>query len=164
MSDHITYIKYVLSHKLWVFRACRLLGVPLWIAILHDWDKFTPAEYRGYLKRLTSPGDYDAKLAYALTDPDYNLAWHLHQKRNKHHWQWWCTVKDDGSTKCLKMSAAAQLEMLADWLAMNKLDYDDTADWYVWKSRRNEIQLHPDTKQWVESKLPIYEPHKVDNE
>jgi hypothetical protein len=39
MRRHWMYLKSVLRHKWYVFLACLQFRVPLWSAILHDWDK-----------------------------------------------------------------------------------------------------------------------------
>lgn len=48
--DHFAYLRYVVRHKVAVFRACRMLGVPLWRAIAHDWTKFLPCEWTPYVR------------------------------------------------------------------------------------------------------------------
>lgn len=85
MRRYTEYLKYVLRHKWFVFQECLKLGVPLWIAILHDWDKFLPDEFIPYAKTFYKP---DGSKQY-IESMDFAHAWMLHQHRNKHHWQYW---------------------------------------------------------------------------
>lgn len=83
------YFRAVIRHKWFVFKACRKLGVPLWSAILHDWDKFEPDEFFPYAQtfyKVDGSGQY-------VETVDFAHAWMLHQHRNKHHWQYWVWVK-----------------------------------------------------------------------
>lgn len=85
MRRHWQYARYVLRHKWFVFKACLQLGVPLWIAILHDWDKFLPDEWFPYARTFYAP---DGTKQYQES-VDFARAWMKHQHRNKHHWQYW---------------------------------------------------------------------------
>src|SRR5688572_9099157 len=88
MRRHWAYLKYVLRHKWFVFQECLKLGVPLWIAIVHDWDTFLPDEWLPYARTFYKP---DGSKQY-VESIDFALAWKQHQHRNKHHWQYWCNV------------------------------------------------------------------------
>lgn len=88
MRRHWQYLKYVLRHKWYVFLACLELGVPLWIAITHDWDKFLPDEWFAYAQTFYKP---NGEKRYQES-VDFAMAWMHHQHRNKHHWQYWLSV------------------------------------------------------------------------
>lgn len=88
MRRHWAYLKYVLRHKWFVLVAGLRLGVPLWMLILHDWDKFLPDEWFPYARCFYKP---DGTKQYDETQ-EFAHAWMLHQHRNKHHWQWWVTI------------------------------------------------------------------------
>lgn len=92
MRRHWQYLKYVMRHKWYVFKACLQLGVPLWIAILHDWDKFLPDEWFPYARTFYAP---DGTKHYQES-VDFARAWMKHQHRNQHHWQYWCNVQFEG--------------------------------------------------------------------
>lgn len=103
MRRHLLYLKYVLRHKWFVFVEALRLGVPIWIAIFHDWDKFLPDEWLAYANYFygNEPTEAEARTAhlvgiYPRTREDNEIAfaraWMLHQHRNKHHWQWWLEV------------------------------------------------------------------------
>jgi hypothetical protein len=46
---HLRYLSYVLRHKWWVLVAGLKVGAPLWRLLIHDWSKFTPAEWGPYV-------------------------------------------------------------------------------------------------------------------
>lgn len=85
MRRHWAYLKAVSRHKWFVFLACLDMGVPLLSAILHDWDKFMPDEWFAYAKTFYKP---DGSKQY-VESVDFARAWMKHQRRNKHHWQYW---------------------------------------------------------------------------
>jgi len=57
MNAHLKYLSYVVRHKWFVFLAgLRVGGIPLWRLLIHDWSKFTPAEWRPYVQSFyTNP-------------------------------------------------------------------------------------------------------------
>jgi hypothetical protein len=104
MKAHWKYLKYVLRHKWFVFLECLKLGVPLWIAITHDWDKFMPDEWFAFVNHFYGEKIRDGN--WSVTDlktgqsipkmidpPDVQEAWdqalNLHYNRNRHHWQFY---------------------------------------------------------------------------
>ena len=88
MKAHWNYLKYVVRHKWYVFWACLEMGVPIWIALFHDWDKFLPDEWFPYVHTFYAP---DGTKQYKES-VDFAHAWMLHQHRNKHHWQYWLEI------------------------------------------------------------------------
>lgn len=90
MRRYWQYLKYVLRHKWFVFVAGLKVGVPVWMLVLHDWDKFMPDEWFPYAKTFYKP---NGEKQYNNSD-DFAMAWMKHQKRNKHHWQYW--LKENG--------------------------------------------------------------------
>lgn len=85
MKRHLAYLKAVVRHKWFVFLACFRFGVPVWTAILHDWDKFMPDEWLPYARTFYKP---DGSKQY-VESVEFARACLKHQHRNKHHWQWW---------------------------------------------------------------------------
>lgn len=171
MRRHWQYLKYVLRHKWFVLLAGLKLGVPIWMLILHDWDKFLPDEWFPYANYFYLPDGtsrYEAAKDngyYKPTTTDdaaFDFAWLLHQKRNKHHWQWWILPEDDGGMKVLPMPDVYRREMLADWRGAGKAQgYDDnTSEWYL--ANKDKMQLHPDTRKWIEVQLNIGVRHEND--
>lgn len=151
MKRHWQYLKYVLRHKWFVYQEGRKLGLPRLMLILHDWDKFLPDEWFPYAENFYTP---DGNKQY-LESEAFTVAWLYHQNRNKHHWQYWMITWDRGETECLPMPDKYRREMLADWRGAGRAitGEDNTADWYM--ANREKIQLHKDTRAWIEDVLRI---------
>jgi|GEM_PF-401922 len=150
MRRHWQYLKYVLRHKWFVFRAGLKLRVPLLALLLHDWDKFTPGMWLPYARTFRKP---NGEGQYEPSDAFFH-AWNGHEKRNKHHWQYWVLVKDSGELVPLPMPDRHRREMLADWIGAGRaLGKPDTRAWYQANSRK--IMLHPETRAWVERQLEV---------
>src|SRR3990167_531856 len=83
----MAYLIFMLRHKWFVFLECLKLGVPIWRAIIHDWDKiFAPHTFIAFKRRYDQGNDH-YKMA---NNSAYQMAYHLHcNRRHKHHWQWW---------------------------------------------------------------------------
>lgn len=159
MSKHFQYLFYVLKHKWFVFKECRKLGL-FWLGITHDWSKFLPDEwipYTNYFYGDAKTNIRDETGYYKPTDTgdnNFDFAWLLHQKRNKHHWQWWILPEDDGGLKVLDIPDNYRKEMLADWRGAGKAQgTPDTLNWY--KKNRNKLVLGDSTRNWVETQLQI---------
>lgn len=92
MKKHFRYLRYVLRHKWFVFLGCRILGVPLWQALIHDWTKFLPIEWFAYVDRLDRSRNSSW---HSVEDtPEYTRAWKHHWSRNPHHWEYWIHTID----------------------------------------------------------------------
>jgi len=146
---HLEYGWYLLRHKWFVFQEACALGIP-WLGIIHDWSKLWPDEWLPYARYF-----YGEPGATSGSDPAFDLAWLLHQKRNKHHWQWWVLQEDDGGTKILPMPDRYRREMLADWRGAGRAQGygNNTPEWY--EANKKKMQLHPDTRKWIEEMLAL---------
>jgi hypothetical protein len=165
---HCKYLKSQVRHHWFVFVECCKLGIP-WLGIVHDLSKFSPSEWRGYARYFY--GGYPDEDAMGVwgwtyyTGPtkqsvahDFDVAWLHHQHRNKHHWQRWLLTLDsargDGKLFPLPMPDRYRREMLADWRGAGRAyGNSNTAEWY--RQNREQIQLHPETRQWIEKQLGI---------
>lgn len=144
---HLRYLRYVIRHKWFVLVAGMRLRVPLWQLIVHDWTKFLPSEWTPYAdffyneKRksregLDAIGDFGcaeaAPWGYFLKDR-FDLAWLYHQRRNKHHWQWWVLREDEGGKYPLPMPERHLREMVADWAGAGRAITGrwELAEWYA---------------------------------
>jgi len=149
MKDHWAYLKYVLRHKYYVLRACRLVKASLWRGLVHDLSKFSIAEWSPYVHTFY---DKDGNKRYA-ENRDFELAWNHHLKLNPHHHQYWCLLEDSGSIKRLPMPEKYIREMLADWIgagfAIN--GRNEVHEWYG--KNKYKMRLHPDTAALVEKIL-----------
>lgn len=139
-APHRMYLRYVLRHKYFVYRAGRRLGVPRWRLLVHDLSKFSLTEWRAYAPYFYGEPAHETVLRYMgrvemmSSDPEYHefkrhlaiekatrsarfdAAWLHHQHANPHHWQHWVLREDSGATKVLMMPAVLVAEMVADWI------------------------------------------------
>jgi len=158
------YLSYVIRHKWFVFVECAKVGIPM-RGLMHDMSKLRPSEFfpyarffydeKGKQKQVRDKTGY-----YKPTDTGddaFDFAWLLHQKRNRHHWQWWILPEDNGGTKVLPMPYHILREMICDWKGAGRaqgLD-DDVRPWYL--KNKDKMTLHPDSRTIIE---PLIEPLK----
>lgn len=162
MIKYFKYLSYVLRHKLWVTYYC-FKSKLIWRGITHDLSKFLPDEFFPYAnyfygkkgkehqaKRKMKNGYYKP---YQTGDEKFDFAWLKHQKRNRHHWQWWILPKDDEGTIVMPMKEADWKEMICDWRGAGRAQGygDNTIKWY--EEHKNKMQLHKDTREKVELEL-----------
>lgn len=168
MKANLTYLSYVLRHKWFVFLECCRMGIP-WLGIVHDLSKFLPGEWFPYVNHFHGPnsrhkdGSHEPKQIrdetgyYKPTDTGdaaFDFAWLLHQKRNKHHWQWWVLPEDNGGLVTLPIPDRYRREMIADWRGAGRAQgMPDTRAWYV--KHRDDMWLHPETRKWVEHQIGV---------
>jgi hypothetical protein len=170
MIKHLKYASYVARHKWYVFLACAERGL-WWRGIKHDWHKMLPSEWLPYTNYFYgTPGESvvtkrDETGYYKPTDTGdkaFDFAWLLHQKRGDHHWQWWILPEDDGGTKILPMSPPARMEMICDWvgasMAQGHGGIEGVRVWYA--ANHGKMQLHSETREWVENFLGLALPHR----
>lgn len=152
MKRHIEYLKYLSRHKWYMFQASMKVGVPLWIAIFHDWDKFLPSEWMPYAVTFYNK---DGSKRYQEF-PEFAAAWNMHQKINKHHWQYWILTWDRGESECIPMPEVYIRELLDDWIGAGKAiaGKDDPTEWYM--QNKHKIIIHPTTRDRIEELLKIY--------
>ena len=141
MGRHIEYGKYLFRHKWFVTLACFSRGM-YWRGLVHDLSKFRPSEWRPYARYFyekdgTKKTIRDKTGYYKPTDTGdsrFDFAWLLHQKRNKHHWQWWICPQDDGGFKKLLMKQKYLNEMVCDWIGAGRAqgvdDWQNPWPWY----------------------------------
>ena len=159
---YLKYLKYVLKHKYFVMIECWKVGL-IWQGIVHDLSKLLPNEFIPYAnffygKKSDISKSRDKTGYYKPTDTGdeaFDYAWLLHQKRNKHHWQWWILPEDDGGNKILEMPWKYRKEMVCDWRGAGKAQGNKTGskEWYL--ANFNKMQLGEATRMWVEITLGI---------
>jgi hypothetical protein len=152
MKKHWNYFKYVCKHKWFVFKAGRKLKVPLWRLIIHDWSKFSRAEWTPYANRFFGgrAGIEDKSL-----DPDeFRRAWLHHIHRNPHHWDHWLFAS--GDKRILEMPDHFVREMVADWLAAGRAINGswDIREWFA-KTHAKQL-MGQQTKEQVVHLINLY--------
>lgn len=139
------YFGYLIRHKWLVFKYCYTYGIT-WQGITHDLSKFLPSEFIEYSKYFASG---------KKTDIEYKWLDHLH--RNKHHWQYWILLDNEGGQRALEMPKKYILEMISDWLSVAVIEHgnrgaiDWVKNWY--NNRKDKMIIHPKSKQILEKEL-----------
>lgn len=146
---HWQNLKYIMRHKWFVFRECWRLGIP-WLGVIHDWSKFLPDEWWAYARFFYDNAPSEAEAARRCphyTGPtaesvksNFDLAWLKHQKRNKHHWQYWVLINDTEDTQYLPMPDRYIREMVADWRGASGARGADARDW--WAAHGDKVTMH----------------------
>ena len=157
---HCMYAVYLAKHKWYVFYCGVKTGASLWRLVIHDWSKFSIAEWKPYVDFFYShhqgnkrgeKADYqegrtpEVKAAFIR-------AFHHHIHRNPHHCEYWLRYKaNDGTFTPLEMPEKFVREMVADWAATGKVITGtwDLTDWYL--SNKDKIKLHPKSRQLTEA-------------
>jgi hypothetical protein len=160
IKGHWRYLRYVLRHKWYVFRAMLWMGLPVWRAVVHDWTKFTPAEWSPYVNRFYGLHPYRPEAGSAGyrhmmgVDKAFDAAWRHHWMRNPHHPEHWSRMhpridryfRGMGLPEevALKMPRTYLREMVCDWygagMAQGK---PDIRAWF--EQNQDRLPLHPDT-------------------
>lgn len=131
------------------------LGVPWPQLFVHDASKLSVGEFPYYARNFY--GDKG--------DPaGYTAAWLHHMNHNPHHWEYWILrgiidPEDDEAhiidkrSGCLPMPNNLVREMVADWMGASKAY---TGSWSIrrwYRSHKDKILLHPNTRLVLESVL-----------
>lgn len=148
---YLKYLKSLLLHKWFVFRAGLHTGTPLLQLIIHDWSKFLLfTEFIPYARYF----GHDRGKALK---PAFDEAWLHHQNHNPHHWQYWLLIYDQHVNKCqaLPMPREYVAEMVADWMGASRA-YTGSWDMSDWLSKNGpKMILHPDTKTELDFALAL---------
>lgn len=157
-KKHIYFFLFFSKHKWYVMKACFSYKL-YWRGIVHDLDKLLPDEWFAYVKLTDEKGKVlrDSTGYYVPTaQEDYFVkAWFLHQKRNKHHWQWWILPTENKEIKVLSMPTKMILEMMCDWYGASCVNNKNgTGGWSNvkkwWFVNKNRMVFHPDTFTQIE--------------
>jgi len=145
MNKHFKYLRYLLRHKWFVLLACWKQGL-YWQGLVHDMSKFAGTEWRSYVEHFYGERRNEVQ-------DDFDLAWLRHQHKNKHHWQHWVLLLDNGTHSTLPMPERFCIEMVCDWRGVSMALYgeDRTQSWY--KRNRINMYLHYTTRNMVENML-----------
>ena len=159
---YLKYLRYLLIHKWFVMVECFKRGL-IWRGISHDMSKLLPDEFIPYAKWFYSdigekymkiePDDYN----YWIHDEhhevrnSFDLAWLKHQKRNKHHWQYWLLHMDGGEIRGLYIPFKYIDEMYCDWVGAGKAIHgkNEANEWYAKNKEKINISAH--SREYLES-------------
>lgn len=152
MRQYISYLKYIARHKWFVYQAGRKMGTPLWRLLVHDLSKLRPSEWLPYMDTFYKE---DGSSRYSPTE-SFDYAWNDHQKRNKHHYQYWVLLKDDGNELVLDMPHIYVMEMVADWAGAGRAINGEweVVDWY--EKNASKIKISTMTRIRVTKLLDLY--------
>lgn len=179
MKSHWMNLSYILKHKWFVLIECIKLGVPLWAAVIHDWQKFTPAEWKAYRINFFGPYKKDERPQW-LKDL-FEQAWRHHLQHGPHHWEYWVHVQEMQEMQVdainsyqgadilpdafiLQLTANTKIwvremperymrEMLADWRGAGRAIKGEDDSYGFYHSKKEKIRLHPETRKWIELQL-----------
>ena len=157
---YLKYLKYILKHKWYVFLECKREKL-IWLGITHDLSKFLPSEFIPYANHFYGEGrdiktGRDATGYYRAGDSgesEFDFAWLLHQKRNRHHWQYWILPMGDGTEKLFNMPYEYRVEMLCDWKGAGKAQNSNLTvlEWY--EKNKDKMRLSSYTETMLECHL-----------
>lgn len=150
MNKYFSYLKYILEHKLNVGIECFKIGLYLH-AFTHDLSKFLPSEFIPYARFFH---ETDRTKNYKQTDEtnqNFQKGWCLHQKRNKHHWNYWVSVTRRNEIVPVPMPEKYVKQMIADWRGMSR-KFKGSAKEYYDKNKKNFI-LHDETVKLIETHI-----------
>lgn len=83
-------------------------------------------------------------------DAAFDFAWLLHQKRNRHHWQWWILPEDESGIKILEMPYKYRNEMICDWKGASRAQGHNGEIITWWEANNQKLQLHRNTRHIIE--------------
>lgn len=149
-AQNLKYFIYIIKHKYFVYCAGRLLGgIPLWRLIIHDYSKFSKAEWTPYVNRFFSGNS--GKEDKSTDSDDFHKAWTHHWHNNPHHWEYWLRV--DGVP--MEMPKHFAREMVADWLGAGRgiTGKWNLTNWY--ENTKPKQILHPKTRIYIDDMMEI---------
>ena len=157
-------LSYTFRHKWFVMSECFKEGLYLQ-GLLHDIDKFLPSMLVSYgnffYGQRENPRNDDGYYKPIDTgNMAFEMSWHKHIHRNKHHWQWWIRYNDDGRIAVFDMEECYVKEMICDWVGAGKAQgflsppedrFYETRKWY--KKNKKKMTLSPKTRKYIEKYL-----------
>jgi hypothetical protein len=145
---YVSYYRRIRKHTGHVRNECLKAGIPAQGAG-HDESKFSHAEFWASARWHLIQESWVTAVRWAWIVEKGEQAWESHYRRNPHHPEYW--IGQDGTLT--PMSEHARLEMLCDWIAVEK-SYPGSDSAAMWYYRKQEgIPLHPETREFVESYL-----------
>lgn len=154
-----SYFKYYIKHKYYVAVEC-FKRKQYWLGIVHDISKLYPSELKHSVYWFNSPMGINHNYPPSIMSDEhiklstnYDYAWLHHQKRNKHHWQYWVLQEDEGKMKLLDIPMKYRIEMLCDWIGANKACKNPKSVYQWYMDNKNIILINKKTKNWIIKEL-----------
>lgn len=144
------YFCYLVGHKWNVFIECLKSGQFIH-AITHDLSKFLPSEFIPYAIFFHSKDRYNNYKIGDEKDPNFKQGWLLHQKRNKHHWQYWICITRKDEIEPMPIPPKYVKQMITDWRGMARKFGGNPKDFY--QKNKDTMIFHPKTMEVIESML-----------
>ena len=144
---YFKYLLYILEHKWNVLIECWKDGLYLH-GITHDLSKFRPSEFIPYARFFHRKNRSKSYKKSDEDDIDFQTGWNLHQKRNRHHWNFWVSVTRKEEIIPLPMPKKYVKQMICDWKGMSR-KFGGTWQKYYDENKENFI-LHPTTKLLID--------------
>lgn len=141
-----SYFKYIIDHKKNVGIECLKMGLFIH-ALTHDLSKFKPSEFIPYAKFFYSKDRANNYKQSDENDLNFQKGWNHHQKRNRHHWNYWVSVTRKNEVIPVEMPMKYVRQMVADWNGMSR-KFGGTTEEYFNKNKGSMI-LHPTTVERI---------------
>lgn len=145
-----SYFKYIVEHK----KNVGIESLKMWMpihALTHDLSKFRLSEFIPYAKFFY---ETDRKNNYKRSDEtngNFQKGWLHHQKRNKHHWNYWVSVTRKNEIIPIEMPMKYVKQMIADWNGMSRKFGGSTKDYF--EKNKESMILHKETIKKIEKQI-----------
>lgn len=154
MKQYISYIKYLLRHKYQVIKVGLTIGgIPFFQLLMHDMSRFFPREFSAYANTYY---DKDGKSKPYESNDKMDAAWSIHQKRNKHHYQYWVIIDEQHGHYCLEIPTRYIKEMAADMIAMGQIVDGSLSAWEYYMKNRDRFYINNASRLLFEELLMKY--------
>lgn len=140
------YFKYIVEHKKNVGIECLKAGLFIH-AFTHDLSKFLPSEFIPYAKFFHDKNRAKEYKVSDETDSNFQKGWCLHQKRNKHHWNYWVSVTRKNEIIPIPMPKRYVKQMICDWRGMSRKFGGSAKKYFL--DNEEKMLLHPETAKLI---------------
>lgn len=150
MVEYWKYFKYIIEHKKNVFIEAMKEGMYIH-AFTHDLSKFLPSEFFPYARFFFKKDRTNNYKQSDEKDIDFLKGWIFHQKRNKHHWNYWVSVTRKDEIIPIPMPKKYIKQMIVDWRAMSRKFGSSPKEYYEFN--KSKFILHDETIFLIEQFL-----------
>jgi hypothetical protein len=144
------YLCYIVEHKWNVGIECIKAGMPIH-AITHDFSKFLPSEFIPYAKFFYNKNRTKEYKQSDESDENFQKGWCFHQKRNKHHWNYWVSITRKDEIIPIPMPRKYIRQMVADWAGIIRKFGGHPTKYY--EENRHKFILHHETIEHLREHL-----------